>query len=68
MSLNKQNGNNEGGTLRRVLVTGGAGYVGSHLTELLLARGYRVRVFDAFLFDTHSLDHMRAWFAAGKYC
>ncbi|MBI4483862.1 MAG: UDP-glucose 4-epimerase GalE [Acidobacteria bacterium] len=31
-----------------VLVTGGAGYIGSHTVELLLRRGYRPVVFDNF--------------------
>ena len=31
---------------RRVLVTGGASFIGSHLTEALIARGARVRVAD----------------------
>src|SRR5437764_1373124 len=34
----------------RVLLTGGAGFVGSHLAELLVADGHQVRVLD-------SLDH-----------
>ena len=32
--------------LDRVLITGGAGFIGSHLTEALLARGYDVTVLD----------------------
>ena len=36
---------------RRVLVPGGAGYIGSVLTPLLLTAGYRVRVLDSLLYD-----------------
>ncbi len=42
--------------VERVLVLGGAGYLGSMLVSLLLARGYRVRVLDRFLFGRESLD------------
>ncbi len=38
--------------LHRVLVTGGAGYVGAALVPALLARGYAVNVLDLYLYGT----------------
>lgn len=37
----------------RALVTGGAGLIGSHLTDLLLREGYRVRILDNLEPQTH---------------
>ncbi|MGA2125050.1 MAG: NAD-dependent epimerase/dehydratase family protein, partial [Xanthobacteraceae bacterium] len=34
-------------TERIAVVTGGAGFIGSHMVDLLLERGYRVRVVDS---------------------
>jgi nucleoside-diphosphate-sugar epimerase len=39
-----------------VLVIGGAGYIGSTLTRMLLARGDQVTVLDLLLFGSQSLD------------
>ncbi len=42
-----------------VLVTGGAGYVGSALVPKLLDAGHRVSVLDLFLYGTEVFDHIR---------
>jgi len=44
----------------KVLVTGGAGYLGSVLSEHLIAAGYEVTVLDRLIYGQHSLFHLCA--------
>jgi len=45
--------------LNNVLVTGGAGYVGSVLVPKLLAQGYHVKVLDLYLYGEDVLDTVK---------
>ena len=42
----------------KVLITGGAGYLGSTLTDLLLDKGYEVTVLDNLMYKQTSLLHL----------
>jgi len=46
--------------MKRVLITGGAGYLGSILTEHLLDRGYNVTVLDNLMYGEQNLSHLCA--------
>ncbi|MCS6882919.1 MAG: NAD(P)-dependent oxidoreductase [Oscillochloridaceae bacterium] len=44
-----------GESAQRILVIGGAGYIGSALLPMLIERGYRVRLLDLLLFGTEPI-------------
>src|SRR5689334_16898058 len=44
---------------RRILITGGAGFVGSHLADRLLAAGHRVRALDSLAVQVHGSERRR---------
>jgi dTDP-L-rhamnose 4-epimerase len=49
---------------RRVLITGGAGFIGSHLADELLVRGHHVRVLDALIPQVHGSERRRPLYLA----
>lgn len=44
---------------RNILITGGAGFIGSHLADELLVHGYQVRALDCLSAQVHGPDAMR---------
>ena len=44
---------------KHILITGGAGFIGSHLADLMLNLGYRVRALDNLSLQVHGTDRKR---------
>jgi len=52
--------------MKQVLITGGAGFIGSHLADELLANGYRVRVLDTLEAQVHGESRRRPDYLDGS--
>ena len=48
--------------MKRVLVTGGAGYIGSHVVNLLIDKGYEVTIIDSLITGNENLINKKATF------
>ncbi|GAC1457050.1 MAG: SDR family NAD(P)-dependent oxidoreductase [Chamaesiphon sp.] len=44
---------------KQILITGGAGFIGSHLADELLIQGYRVRALDNLSYQVHGAEKKR---------
>src|SRR3954453_10620564 len=47
---------------KQILITGGAGFIGSHLADELIANGYSVRVLDNLSEQVHGPDGNRPYY------
>ena len=44
--------------MKKILITGGAGYIGSKLTTELINSGYKVTVIDRLDYSQNSINHL----------
>jgi len=65
LSIRKEKQNNQGGYIVSILVTGGAGYIGSHAVYQLIDKGYGVVIVDNLQTGHEQAVHPKAAFYQG---
>jgi nucleoside-diphosphate-sugar epimerase len=45
--------------MKKILITGGAGYVGGYLTDFLLRNGYNITVYDSLIYEERYLKEVK---------
>src|SRR4051795_10188070 len=50
--------------MKRILITGGAGFIGSHVADLMLASGYEIRILDNLNAQVHGETAQRPAYLA----
>lgn len=55
----RRSSNGGGRVSKHILITGGAGFIGSHLADELLGHGYRVRALDNLCEQVHGPDRIK---------
>lgn len=48
-------------SVKKILITGGAGYIGSKLSTKLICQGYNISVFDKFMYGAAPLNHLHSF-------
>ena len=53
--------------MKKILLTGGAGYIGSHVTNLLIDKGFDVTIIDSLITGNKTLLNPKAKFNNLEY-
>jgi len=51
---------------KNILITGGAGFIGSHVANELLSRGYSVRALDSLVAQVHGPERRRPGYLSSE--
>lgn len=51
--------------MKRILITGGAGFIGTHMSNFLINKNYKVKIIDNLIYGSEKNIHSKAIFVKG---